>query len=403
MLSEVDVIVAGGGPGGLAAAEAAARGGATVAIFEKNSEIGSPTRTSGGSFIRDMEELGIPAHLYHAVKICRFVSPNRTARFEYDEPIACGMDVRRTYQFLAQRAILAGAHVFPATSVLDLSMDSGRTTGAKIKNFRGKEMDVRSRIVIDATGYRAGLLRQAGVMNGHQRFGVGAEYDLYAPNYNEEEVVLIVGSVVAPSGYAWALPYGNHRVRLGVGVIHADTSANPEDYLNRLVENAERFGMDLRGAQPVEYHTGLIPSDGLCDRFVGNGIMGVGDSAGQPSALLGEGIRWAIWAGKMAGEVAAEAIQAGDCSADFLARYEKRWKAKHGPNLRVASEINRRIARWSDERWDRGTETLSRLTPYQFGQALKTELLGGWAFQALWSNPGLLKTGAREILRRVGL
>lgn len=403
MISSVDVVVAGGGPAGLAAAEAAAQRGVSVAVLEKNAEIGSPTRTSGGSFIRDLEEIGVPASLYHPVRVCRFVSPNRSARFEYPDPIACAIDVRRVYQFLAQRAIQAGAQVFPASTVLDPVLENGFVRGVRVKNFRGVETEIRSRILIDATGYRAGLLKKAGVSPGHQRFGVGAEYDLYAPNYNEDEIVLMVGSRIAPSGYAWALPWGGGRVRLGVGVIHADTNANPEDYLNRLVENGGKFGMDLRGAQPVEYHTGLIPSDGLSECFVGNGILGAGDSAGQPSALLGEGIRWAIWAGAMAGQTAAESIAANDPSAEFLARYNKRWRGKFGANLRIAAEINRRIARWSDERWDWGTELLAGLTPYQFGQALKTELLGAWAIQAFWSSPGLVKTGAREIFRRARL
>jgi digeranylgeranylglycerophospholipid reductase len=403
MISNVDIIVAGGGPAGLAAAEAAAQRGASVAVFEKNAEIGSPTRTSGGSFISDLNALGIPADLYHPVRVCRFLSPKRSARFEYPDPIACAIDVRRVYQFLAQRAIRAGAQIFPASTVLELLLEDGRVRGAVIKNVRGLETVVHSRVLIDASGHRAGLLKKAGVSTGHQRFGVGAEYDLYAPNYNEDEIVLIVGSTIAPSGYAWALPWGGHRVRLGVGVVHADTDANPQDFLNRLVENASQFGMNLQGAQPVEYHTGLIPSDGLSECFVGNGILGAGDSAGQPSALLGEGIRWAIWAGAMAGETAAESIAANDHSAGFFARYNQRWRDKFGANLRVGAEINRRIARWSDERWDWGTELLASLTPYQFGQLLKTELIGGWALQAFWENPRLLKTGAKELLRRVGL
>ena len=172
MVSEVDVVVAGGGPGGLIAAETAARSGASVAVFEKNSEIGSPTRTSGGSFIRDLEELGIPSDLYHPVKVCKFLSPNRSARFDYPEPIACGIDVRRTYQFLAHRAILAGARNFPATAVLDPILDNGRVTGVRVKTPRGLEAQVRARVVLDATGHRAMLLKQAGVSTGHQRFGV---------------------------------------------------------------------------------------------------------------------------------------------------------------------------------------------------------------------------------------
>src|SRR5437660_933464 len=76
-----DVLIAGGGPGGLAAAEAAARAGLSVAVIERNSEIGSPTRTSGGSFIQDMAGFGIPKHLYHPVRVCRFVGPNTCAEF----------------------------------------------------------------------------------------------------------------------------------------------------------------------------------------------------------------------------------------------------------------------------------------------------------------------------------
>ena len=60
----VDVLVAGGGPGGLAAAEAAARGGCSVLVLEAGKEIGSPTRTSGGSFIAELKALGIPDHLF---------------------------------------------------------------------------------------------------------------------------------------------------------------------------------------------------------------------------------------------------------------------------------------------------------------------------------------------------
>lgn len=399
MISDVDIVIAGGGPGGLAAAEAAATFGASVAVFERNSEIGSPTRTSGGSFISDMKAFGIPEHLYHPVGVCRFLSPGRAAEFAYAEPVACVIDVRGVYQHLAERAIAAGAKVFPATTVLSPTMDGVRVTGVRVQTPRGVEASISCRILIDATGYRADLLKQAGVIEGHRRFGVGAEYDLYAPHFNQNEVILLVGSSVAPCGYGWAFPWGRHRVRLGVGVIHADSSANPEDYLNRLLENGASFGMDFRGAQPVEYHTGLIPSDGMADRFVGAGILGVGDSAGQPSALLGEGIRWASYAGEMAGKVAAEAVASSDCSPKFLARYEAQWRSRFGTNLRIAHQINKRIAAWSDEQWDRGTDLLKLFTPDQFAHALRTELTGRWAFDLVRSNPKLLKSGARQLLK----
>ena len=56
-----DAIIAGGGPAGLAAAEALARRGCSALVLEQNHEIGSPIRTSGGSFIDELEALAIPA------------------------------------------------------------------------------------------------------------------------------------------------------------------------------------------------------------------------------------------------------------------------------------------------------------------------------------------------------
>jgi digeranylgeranylglycerophospholipid reductase len=60
-----DAIIAGGGPAGLSAAAALARRGCSALVLEQGHEIGSPIRTSGGSFISELTALGIPADLYH--------------------------------------------------------------------------------------------------------------------------------------------------------------------------------------------------------------------------------------------------------------------------------------------------------------------------------------------------
>ena len=98
---------------------------------------------------------------------------------------------------------------------------------------------------------------------------MGAEYDMYAPHCDEDEAVLLVGDRVAPSGYAWVFPWGRHRVRVGVGIIHPDSREDPNQFLDRLVSEADRYGVNLKGAQPIEHHHGLIPSERFADRFVG--------------------------------------------------------------------------------------------------------------------------------------
>src|SRR5580698_976651 len=106
-----EVVIAGAGPAGLSAAETLARAGRAVTVLEQNHEIGSPIRTSGGSFIEEMEALGIPARLYHAISRVRFLSPGNAAMFEYPVARLCVLDVRGTFQYLAERAIEAGARV----------------------------------------------------------------------------------------------------------------------------------------------------------------------------------------------------------------------------------------------------------------------------------------------------
>jgi digeranylgeranylglycerophospholipid reductase len=247
-----------------------------------------------------------------------------------------------------------------------------------VTGIRTAAESISGQVVIDAAGYRSTLMKQAGLDNGIRRFGVGSEYDLYAPHCDETEVLLIAGSDFAPSGYAWVFPWGRHRVRVGVGIIHPDSRGNPDEYLDRLLTNLDRFGVDLRGAQPVEHHSGLIPSECFAAKFAGDGILGAGDAAGHASSLVGEGIRWAIEAGKMAGEVAADAIEKGDVSRASLAAFERRWIKRHGRNLRLAHKLNERLARWDDRKWDQRLEVLKLLTPDQFIEALKTNLTGGW-------------------------
>jgi digeranylgeranylglycerophospholipid reductase len=401
-MKNFDIVIAGGGPGGLAAAQAATESGARVLVLEQADEIGAPMRTTGGSFIKELEQLGIPSHLYHPIKRCRFVSPDNEATFSYEEPVTCVMDVRGVFQFLAEQAMKSGAALQLGTTATNLIMSTEFVTGVETKSSVFGDGSVNCSVLIDATGYRSAMLKKAGLHKGFKRFGVGSEFDLYAPEYDQSEAVLIVGTQVAPAGYAWAFPWGRDRVRLGVGIIHADSDRHPDDYLKKLWSNADRFGMRLSKAQPIEYHYGLIPSEGLLENLVGNGILGVGDAAGQASALAGEGIRWAIKAGRMAGKVAADAVKEGDCSARYLRKYEQQWKSTYGSNLRIAHEINKKISQWDDIKWDKKTELLKLFTANQFGEALQSNFIATWPFRLLWSHPSLLKEGIKEISERLG-
>ena len=60
MSERYDTVIVGGGPAGLALAEPLALAGMSVLVCERNAQIGVPVRTSGGSWPRDLRELGCP-------------------------------------------------------------------------------------------------------------------------------------------------------------------------------------------------------------------------------------------------------------------------------------------------------------------------------------------------------
>jgi len=398
MPDNVDVLIVGGGPAGLAAAEAAASQGARTLLLERQNEIGYPVHTSGGSWISDMQALGIPEHLYHPVTKVYFVSPHREVPLHYHPAVACVLDVRGVYQHLAGRAVAAGATIRVRHAVEHTFLEEGHVAGVTAKNHISERIDVRAAVTIDASGFSRHVGVRTDMGKAFHRYGYGAEYDMYAPHYPQDELYLIMGSQFAPRGYAWAFPRGNGRVRLGVGVLHPDCDDDARGYLDRIIHDLPQLSGKFKHASPLEYHTGLFPSEGPVECFSRDGLLLAGDAGGHGSTLVGEGIRFAIYSGQMAGAIAAQAVKAGDTSAASLGRFDKQWRARFGRDMDISYMINKRIANYSDEQWDGALDLMKRLTPAQMAQALRGDFTAGLVLGVLARNPGLVATGGKKFL-----
>jgi digeranylgeranylglycerophospholipid reductase len=395
---ETDVIIIGAGPAGLSAAEAVAKHNVDVIVLEKSSEIGYPIHTSGGSWIKDLIDLGISDSLFHPIKRCRFMSPNKEANFVFNEPSACVLDVRGLYQSMAEKAAQAGAKIRVNTRVVEPIIEGRYVKGVKATNING-DLKINAKVTIDASGFSSVVAKKVGLHEGFKRFGVGAEYDLYAPKYDQDESILIVGSRVAPSGYGWIFPHGNNRVRVGVGLIHPVSVENPKKYLNKLINEIPGVSENLTNSAQIEYHYGIVPSEGLVKKTVSNGLIVVGDAAGQLNALIGEGIRYAIKFGRLAGVIAADSVLNKNYSENFLEKYQKSW-SDYRKKVEITYDINKRIAQYSDEKWDRRVEMLSKLTPSQFVDFIKGDFSLSWAMGVLLRNPSFIGSTTFSLVKK---
>ena len=398
MAEDWNVIIVGGGPAGLAAGEAAARQGVRTLILERQHEIGYPIHTSGGSWMRDMQALNIPKHLYHPINKVFFISPHREVPLYYNPGVACVLDVRGVYQHLASRAVAAGAVLRVNHTVEQTLVEDERVCGVTVKNHLNQRNSLRAGVTIDASGFSRHVGVRTAMGKAFHRYGYGAEYDMYAPNYPQDELYLIMGSQFAPHGYAWVFPRGSGRVRLGVGVLHPDCDDDARTYLDTIVRDLPQLTDKFKDASPIEYHTGLFPSEGPLERFSRGGLLLAGDAGGHGSTLVGEGIRFAIYSGQMVGTVAAEAVKAGDTSAAFLERFDKKWRARFGRDMEISYMINKRIASYTDEQWDSALDLMKRLTPAQVAQALRGDFNAGLVMGVLARNPGLIATGGKKFL-----
>ena len=329
-----DVVVVGAGPGGSVAAWEAAELGLSVLLLEKRQEIGSPVRCAEGV----AHDLLMPFIEPDPHWISAEATKAQIAVIDDGATVARRAGGGKGYvlerrvfdRVLAEEAATAGAQVMVKTTATGLLLEDGVVRGVVARGPAGP-LEIECAVVIGADGVESQVGPWAGLdtalslrdtMACAQYLLAGIEIDSACCYY-------YVGQGVAPGGYAWVFPKGEGKANVGLGV-QADLSDDSAlNYLTRFIESQP----DLAQGSPVTLVVGGVPVGSPLPRLVAGGLMLVGDAARQVDPLTGGGIVNAMLAGRLAAEVAAQAIAAGDTSAEALALYEKRWMAGRGRKM----------------------------------------------------------------------
>lgn len=393
-----DIVVVGGGPAGLSAAYAAAKGGAKVVLFEKDQSIAHSIRTSGVTWISEMERLGIPSKFYNPIQNYRFVSPSNDILITGNVSKSCVLDIRGMYQHLAFLAAKEGVQLMVKSNVIDVIKDGDRVVGVKANTPKGR-LTVRSTLVIDASGFSTSVGRKAGVAGQWKRYGVGAEYECYCDDIDSTTWVLMVGQKYSDAGYAWSFPLSTNRVRIGVGIGRPESNAEPLDKLHEIIEKRFKPLDALRDGkiQPIELHYGFIPNEGVRRNSIADGLVMVGDSAGQSNPLVLEGIRYAIDFGRLAGKVGADSLSENS-DKESLLEYERSWKSKVESKIHSALKVQMRWLGLTDEEWDKEIEILRDMTVHEFLDFIKADFTKVNMMKLALHHP---KVAARQLFNMI--
>jgi len=348
--------VVGAGPAGSLAARTAAENGVHVLLLEEHPKVGLPVYCAEGVSLKGIEDAGLepkPPIVCQEILKARVYAPDKNyvdlTRSDWK-----GFTLNRDVfdSALAEKAVMAGAELRTSTKVTDVIREGDEIVGVRAFDNDGS-LEVKSKVVIGADGHASIVRIRSGFRRWFPDVIPCAQYRLGGLELeNPETSEFFMGRRIAPGGYAWIFPKSSEVANVGLGVRRYNDGP-PSDYLKKFVESDPR----LKDAEVLLVNGGLCPVSGTIARIVDNGVMLVGDAAGQLIPLTGAGIQTGVEAGKMAGEVAAEAVEEGDTSAEKLQRYVHRFDDSWGKHITESRKMVEMLDKFEDE----DLNTLSRV------------------------------------------
>lgn len=386
-MDKTGAVVIGAGPAGLLSAREIARRGVEVKVIEEHSIIGEPNHCAGLLSVEGLSRLGVrpsPDFVQHEITGGRIYSPGGEAIEIVGERTRAYVIDRAVFdRFLADVAEGEGAEVETGRRVKELILHDGRVEGV-----RGRDWSVHAQVIVDAEGAGAPLARKVGLAPPMVGALAGVNVEVSRVDVEPHMVEVWLGNDIAPGLFAWVIPLGDGAARCGLACSAGDAFERLRRFLDR------RFS----GARCSPPRRGAVPTGGPARRTYSDGLLLVGDAAGQTKPTTGGGVILGGLCAIEAGRTAAEAVEVGDCSAGFLRRYQKAWRASLGREFTSMLSARRLLNRLSDERINRLFDALRR-------EGLEETLLGlveegdmdmhSGVIRAALRDPGLLRVLVR--------
>lgn len=336
MIRTWDVVVAGAGPVGSAAARACAGAGLSVLCLEEHGTIGHPVQCAGLLSDNALAECGVSDRsVMHRVSGARFVSSlGSELLIDAGRTKACVVDRGVLDREMAAAAADAGAEYRTKTAVCVIGDGTVSTRGVS------GHQEFGFRVLIAADGPRSTVARLKGVARARTTLaGIQAEI----PCATDERFVEIYPDA-SPSFFAWAIPSGGNRVRVGLC-----GTGGVKDCFEAFLR---RFGTDRESVKgcasdggaggscgsTLHLVAGALPL-GVMPQTYGDGVLYTGDAAGFAKPTSGGGIYTGVRSARHAAVTAIECCERDSFADTDLAAYERRWKQDIGRELSIGYRL----------------------------------------------------------------
>jgi digeranylgeranylglycerophospholipid reductase len=213
---------------------------------------------------------------------------------------------------------------------------------------QGRSHDLRARMVVVACGFSSNLTEKVG-LDRPGKCLQGAEAILDVEGVEETEVY--VGRDIAPESFAWVVPMGSEKARIGM-----TTRENADLFLGSFLHNP-MIRDRIRSHNP-KINVDVIPIRPIKKSFTRR-VLVVGEAAGQVKATTCGGIYYGLISAKLAAETIEDAFSHGRFDDGILKRYEQRWRHELGDELEIGYRLRQIFAGIEDKQIDRLFEILN--------------------------------------------
>ena len=345
-----EVVVVGAGPAGATAAKFLAEKGKKVLLLDKDT-FPRDKPCGGGLSIRTIKRFNyISTDLLASYSFDGMIhSPSHKYQVQLhkDDPIAAFVHRTEFDYGLLQYAIERGTTFLEGNTATDI-----RILPDKVKIKINNTEYVDSQLVVGADGIWSTIAKKTGLGHHYQQTGrcLFQEFSLSSnvldDYFTEKRVFHFHLRFMGMNGYGWVFPKKT-SVNIGVGEIKPSISTRAhKPNLKEIYDKYLHFLKERKLIPPTlaieKIQGGILPLQPLQKTFTDRVIL-CGDAAGFINPLTGDGIDYAMTSGKLAAEVCAEALNAGDTHAAFLSKFQRLWKRDFGREITLCSYILKQL------------------------------------------------------------